>query len=591
MLQSPPLKPEFAFTFPPELGIASPSQKIFGIQLSPVVSDTINDNQAQRTANRILKVIAPLVEDAKKKENELRVNPFAAAAKELEDRLEKEREKARTTSRTPISQFDSKLIGDNMDVDIDVKDEAPSDYTAAAPSIHPNRGDSGTSREKMDVDPVVDVDEDLDADGEYEVDDASLQHQTSDNCTPSQVEVQSPNAINGISNPSATTVIPVRSEDKIISPSASKQASGVTELSPGGSMGTGQSPDPIAAIPLNFPLLSSAQWNDKYPPWYLQEFDPRGLTLHEERWLGRDIARESSPLSELNEDEMLGLVGEVGDEASALAALPAYFHGYPVGDGAVEDNMGDPTNQELLPTAESSTRGRKGLVKGKSRRGKWKIKGRGRPTGVRGGKGTAEAETNSNADYQGGEDHYDKTGPHDQGRWETEGFEGYLWTTREYGSIRLLAGDRIPELDRSEQTTGSVEDEMDVDPPYLPPHSRQPPRERPQTPHTSSVSPLTSVINEFESSPPSNSSTNLSQREQSSSWKRGTNEDSSAVGGDERYAEGLQEHTQSPVPNTPQRRSRKNMIFARQSNGRFGSTKPGTVSSQSLVRRKKKKWI
>lgn len=591
MLQSPPLKPEFAFTFPPELGIASPNQKIFGIQLSPVVSDTINDNQAQRTANRILKAIAPLVEDAKKKENELRVNPFAAAAKEFEDRLEREREKARTASRTPISLLDSNFVGDNMDVDINVKDEAPSEYTAA-----------------MDVDPAVDIDEDLDADGEYEVDDTSLQHHTSDNkaadFTQSHIEVQSPNAINGTSNPSTTAVTLVHSEDKTVSPFTEKQTLGVTEPSPGGSIGTSQSPDPTAATPLSFPMLSSAQWSDKHPPWYLQEFDPRGLTLHEERWLGRDIARESSPLSELNEDEMLGLVGEVGEEASALAALPissaTYFHGYAVGDGTVEDNMGNPTNPELLSAAESSTRGRKNLViRGRSRRGRWKIKGRGRPPGARGGKGTTDIETNGNADFQGGEVHGDKTGTHE---WETEGFERYLWTTQEYGSIRLLTGDRPPpppEFDCSQQTTGSAEDDMDIDPPYLPPHSRQAHREPPQTPRTSSLSPLTSVINEFESSPLSNPPTNLSQRdqrEQPSPQKRGTNEgSSSAFGGDERNTEGFQEYALDDQddlsPNTPQRRSRKNMIFARQSNGRFGSTKPGTVSSQSLVRRKKKKWI
>ena len=132
---------------------------------------------------------------------------------------------------------------------------------------------------------------------------------------------------------------------------------------------------------------------------------------------------------------------------------------------------------------------------------------------------------------------------------------------------------------------------MDIDPPYLPSNSRQPHREPPQTPRTSSLSPLTSVINEFESSPLSNPPTTLSQREQSSSQRRGTNEDSSTFGGDENNA-GLQEQSQDDLsPNTPQRKSRKNMVFARQSNGRFGSTKPGTVSSQSLVRRKKKKWI
>ncbi|KAF8456449.1 hypothetical protein BDZ91DRAFT_745620 [Kalaharituber pfeilii] len=46
---------------------------------------------------------------------------------------------------------------------------------------------------------------------------------------------------------------------------------------------------------------------------------------------------------------------------------------------------------------------------------------------------------------------------------------------------------------------------------------------------------------------------------------------------------------QETSTSTPARKSRKNMVFARQSNGRFGRTKAG--ASKSMPARKKKKWI
>ena len=44
-------------------------------------------------------------------------------------------------------------------------------------------------------------------------------------------------------------------------------------------------------------------------PWYMETFDPMGTTIHEERWTGRDLAREmSEELSDMDEEELSGLV-------------------------------------------------------------------------------------------------------------------------------------------------------------------------------------------------------------------------------------------------------------------------------------------
>lgn len=44
-------------------------------------------------------------------------------------------------------------------------------------------------------------------------------------------------------------------------------------------------------------------------PWYMETFDPVGTTIYEERWTGRDLAREmSEELSDMDEDELSGLV-------------------------------------------------------------------------------------------------------------------------------------------------------------------------------------------------------------------------------------------------------------------------------------------
>ena len=57
-------------------------------------------------------------------------------------------------------------------------------------------------------------------------------------------------------------------------------------------------------------------------PWYVEQFDPEGTSIYEERWTGQQVLREmSEELSEMDEDELQGLgpgKTEVMDDAHAL---------------------------------------------------------------------------------------------------------------------------------------------------------------------------------------------------------------------------------------------------------------------------------
>ena len=43
-------------------------------------------------------------------------------------------------------------------------------------------------------------------------------------------------------------------------------------------------------------------------PWYVEQFDPDGTTIYEERWTGPEVLRGmSEELSEMDDDELQGL--------------------------------------------------------------------------------------------------------------------------------------------------------------------------------------------------------------------------------------------------------------------------------------------
>lgn len=80
-------------------------------------------------------------------------------------------------------------------------------------------------------------------------------------------------------------------------------------------------PLPSATEPPTPPLShasASSAWNAlAYGgiPWYMNAFSPDGTTIYEEKWSGRDVAREmSEELSDMEEDELNGLVEPADQE-------------------------------------------------------------------------------------------------------------------------------------------------------------------------------------------------------------------------------------------------------------------------------------
>ncbi|KAF8471873.1 hypothetical protein BDZ91DRAFT_716713 [Kalaharituber pfeilii] len=603
MLQSPPQEPKFAYSFPPELGIAAPSRKPFTAQSLNTTAHEANDVQVQRTANRILRAIAPMIEEAKKKEDELRANPYEVAAKEIEDRFEKEKEKVRVASRTPISPVGVDINTENteMDVDVEVKDEVPPQKTS---SPEPGGKDVETGGDRMDIDPT-DLDADPDADGEYEVDDIPLPNPISEAITTNPTILMSSHQETqpSTAEPAASTLHNVTDNSAMKSETAAPIIPPPNPLnallnssSSGDSIPTSPS-DPKVQPPLPFPIISASQWNDKHPPWYLQEFDPRGLTLHEERWLGRDIARELSPLSELSEDEMLGLVGE--DASSSLVPLgpttSGPFQMIPENlDEANEENgtiIEDTADLEAASKLDNSARGRRGGFRGRYRRGRWRSKGRGRSVSSRSDKLKAEQDESPDEDYKDPESLVEKLVGNDQLRSEA--------VQSEQENLEETRGGDATEIEEVEHSEGGEasqnrtipsasdqEHEMDIDTPGLPALTVQSSHEdeASQPPRTPSLSPLTSVIADL--SPLSNPLTHL-EDQPPMQQSGGMDNDAVNGGGADCEVDVAQQETST---STPARKSRKNMVFARQSNGRFGSTKAGASTSMP-ARRKKKKWI
>ena len=306
---------------------------------------------------------------------------------------------------------------------------------------------------------------------------------------------------------------------------------------------------------------------------------------------------------------MLGLVGEVGDEnyashtqlSGSLPAVPVENGTGNLDTGVMQDNMltRDILKSDSAVRVESSSRGRSRPYRGRLRRGRFRGRGRGRGVGSRGGSRVVEIEVDGDAeDFQGAENIDDGTLIDEQPRTETidplENTSSSAQTSLKPERTAMDSRENIStELDQIPVVGGDGNDEMDIDTPQLPfLPAQQSPQHTPQTPRTSSLSPLTSVVADFDSSPLSNPPTRLLQQDQSLSRYRDTSAGSLDTGIAEdghEYEGSMQNHSN---PNTPQRRSRKNMVFARQSNGRFGSNKGGVVVASSSVKKKRsKRWI
>jgi NuA3 HAT complex component NTO1 len=280
----------FATVFADKLGSDACNFAEIVQQVSGRAEDMAPEQKELRSrARHILRACQPFLEDAIRKESELTGRPFAQQMKELDDVL--------LSRRNSIADY-------------------PMEDAPIVESIEdkPN----GTSEESHDVE-MTNGDEQQEALTNGEV---SAKQEA--DAEPSAPELKAS------SGPSATT------------PPVSTNGNGFkadiepVQAPPAHDTVTNGQPEPPTP-PMS--LENQGQSQHSHPaighggiPWYVEQFDPSGTTIFEERWTGQQVLRElSEELSEMDEDELQGLRGEddiVGgpvestiiDEADVLVA-------------------------------------------------------------------------------------------------------------------------------------------------------------------------------------------------------------------------------------------------------------------------------
>ena len=202
------------------------------------------DRRAQ--ARRVLKAIQPQLEDALRKESELTGRPFAQQIRDLDAALGSRRGSlAESVIDTPVIESSNSGVVNGVTDDGDVEMQ-----------------DADASVLQNGEDVVESVENTLHSK-------RSLAANTP------------PASTNGIRHDNLANHEPVNGEDPQIEPPTpplSLQGQGPNSISLGGI------------------------------PWYVEQFDPDGTSIYEERWMGQEVLRDmSEPLSEMDEDELQGL--------------------------------------------------------------------------------------------------------------------------------------------------------------------------------------------------------------------------------------------------------------------------------------------
>ena len=261
----------FSDIFTSEIGV-QPAEDTAELQIqisgrAPELS--LEQREKRKLAKRIIKSIQPGLEEAIRLESELNGKPFEKELQELDLILENSMLSRRASLADRSTAQDGGHQENSVELDTPVTKAEPSDE-AKDIEMEDQVPDAKT----------VDFDKQLGSAGEVG------QIESTDEVTPNEPQFSAP-TVNGIIEKSSERVnlqLPVQS--------ASLLERG--QLTP----------------PLSFqgdPQLPLAQGGIQ---WYMQPFDPSGTTIYEERWTGRDVMRGmSEELSEIDEDELMGLVG------------------------------------------------------------------------------------------------------------------------------------------------------------------------------------------------------------------------------------------------------------------------------------------
>ena len=270
------------------------------LQISGRAPELSVEQREKRTlAKRILKAVQPALEDALKKESELNGQPFEKELKDLDVILESSVLSRRGSleavqlpngagPRSPDGPVDATTREDGVQ-------EQPSQQAKGVEeqAATPADGDA-TTTEGAEAKPTEPVQE-------------SVEGGIQQSLTAHGNEFDQPLITPTCTAPSTDT--------------ATSQADGIKTQEDGSQDKSRESGKehqvtelPFVSTENNLPPLAQGGIQ-----WYMQPFDPIGTTVHEERWMGRDVLRGmSEELSELDEDEMRDFFGEdVVDGTSA----------------------------------------------------------------------------------------------------------------------------------------------------------------------------------------------------------------------------------------------------------------------------------
>ncbi|WYZ40435.1 hypothetical protein EsH8_IV_000776 [Colletotrichum jinshuiense] len=272
---------------------------IQGGALSPVKQNFHDPRQRKALGKRILKAVQPQLETALKIEAEVTHKPYDTLFKEFEGMLEASiefRQPSITVSRTYESTEPSQ--------DTIMVDASNEQITVA-------------NGEKVEDEPVPVEDEmDLDAEGEDD-DEGNIEVNTSTLEKPNDVHSSSSSVAGHEGNgkaavkTEASLALAVQPSDTppetngYVSATRPSQPAPPTPPQSNGSLGN-ESTDPLS---------------EGGVPWYFQEFKPKGTTIIEEQWTGREALRSlSEDLTDMDDQELEGLAFDVED--STITASP-----------------------------------------------------------------------------------------------------------------------------------------------------------------------------------------------------------------------------------------------------------------------------
>lgn len=288
--------------FTSEIGVASVGDTAeLQEQISGRAPELTLEQREKRTlAKRIIKAIQPALEDALKKESELSGKPFEKELKDLDVILEHSVLSRRNSFEEEVTNGDGKGV--------------------APASVNPVDDNYGQEQSTVPQKEAADAEE-------AAVDDEAPDSQKQMNGgTPTQYDEAAigNDAKSSTSDQEGGQVgLTAQAHEGEPAEVEATQANGVNNTDTDGNATSDPGKpqvSPARRAPLTPPDSDSSQKEQQLAlaqagiQWYMQPFDPVGTTVHEERWMGRDVMRGmSEELSEMDEDEMRDLRDVVGD--------------------------------------------------------------------------------------------------------------------------------------------------------------------------------------------------------------------------------------------------------------------------------------